>query len=63
MQIRNHTPRTIILPVRLSRDEYAVLAQLARAEDRPRCSMIRRLIVEAALRGTSAKPEVAHADR
>ena len=39
--------RTIILPVRLSHDEYRVLAQLARRDDRSRCAMLRRLVAEA----------------
>lgn len=42
------TPRRpIILPVRLSRDEYQALAELARHDDRSRCAMIRRLVSEA----------------
>ena len=52
--------RRVVLPVRLSRAEYADLATLAELEQRTRCGMIRRLIVAAARRVSRemrARPE------
>ncbi len=49
-------PRTVVLPVRLSQDEYANLAALAALDQRTRCGMMRRLIAQAARRSVPPVP-------
>ncbi|TKB68556.1 MAG: hypothetical protein E8D52_05985 [Nitrospira sp.] len=41
-------PLPVVLPVRLSKDQYKELAALAALDQRTRCSMVRKLITEAA---------------
>lgn len=53
--------RPIILPVRLSRDEYKALAELARINDRSRCSMLRRLVAEERQRRDNPRMECSNA--
>jgi hypothetical protein len=50
MQTTNQRQRPIVLPIRLSRTEYAHLAELAEWSQNTRTGMIRRLIVLAARR-------------
>jgi hypothetical protein len=52
MEQRKPRPRPIIVPVRFSEKEYDALHALALLDSRSRCSMIRKLIIEAARRST-----------
>ena len=54
MQKYKDRPLPIILPVRLSAVQYEELAALAALDQRNRCSMIRKLIAEAARRSVQA---------
>jgi len=57
MQNRDR-PKPVILPVRMSVALYQALAVMAVRDERNRCSMIRKLIADAARRGT--REETAH---
>ena len=50
MQKHKDRRRPVVLPIRLSKVEYAQLADLANCDQRTRCSMIRKLIASAAAR-------------
>jgi len=43
-------PLPIVLPVRLSKDQYQELVALAALDQRTRCALIRKLITDAARR-------------
>jgi hypothetical protein len=50
MQKLKESPLNIVLPVRMTAGQYEELAALAALDQRNRCSMIRKLIADAARR-------------